>query len=307
MPNKDYTEVDENLKSRLREVPFQPSTLETVDLAIYDYVNESINLRSTTNEGWRKVPIIWVSTERAYQIKHDQNLRDKEGTLILPAVTMHRTAVSKDPAKRGGIQPHLLPTTDIKGQTFEIARRISQEKTAQFANADSNNRMAGNGRVKSKFITSKKNKKIVYEVMSIPIPVWVEISYSITLRAEYQQQMNEMLQPFITRFGNINHFIINRDGHRYESFVQGDFTMNNNVDSMDTEERRYETKIDVKVLGYLMGEGDNQDQPKIAIRENTVEFRIPRERVISGDIPTHGGDGTSTSDKNRSVDGGYRE
>tara|TARA_Y100000593_G_C4306178_1_gene335867 strand:- start:463 stop:1386 length:924 start_codon:yes stop_codon:yes gene_type:complete len=307
MPNRDYTEVDEELRHKLRDVPFQPSTLETIDLAIYNYVDGALNLQSTTNEGWKKVPIIWVSTERAYQIKHDQNLRDQEGTLILPAVTIHRTAVSKDPAKRGGLQPHLLPTTDIKGQTFEIARRINQEKTAEFANAYSDNRMTGNGRVKSKFITRKKNKKVVYEIMSVPIPVWVEISYSIAVRTEYQQQMNELLQPFITRFGNINHFVIKKDGHRYESFVQGEFSMNNNVDSMDAEERRYETKIDVKVLGYLMGEGSNQNQPKIAVRENIVEYRMPRERVMSRDIPRHGGDGTLVTDGNRSVDGGYRE
>ena len=56
-----------------------------------------------------------------------------------------------------------------------------------------------------------------------------------------------------------------------------------------------------------MGEGDNQNEPKIAIRENIVEYRMPRERVIMGDVLRHGGDGITTTDKNRSVDGGYRE
>ena len=39
-----------------------------------------------------------------------------------------------------------------------------------------------------------------------------------------------------------------------------------------------------------MGKGDNQDQPKVVVRENAVEFRMPRERVISGDDPEHDDD-----------------
>ena len=54
---------------------------------------------------------------------------------------------------------------------------------------------------------------------------------------------------------------------------------------LDTpEERKYQTKITIDVLGYVIGEGDNQKNPKIVIRENAVEVKIPREHVILGDI-----------------------
>ena len=36
-------------------------------------------------------------------------------------------------------------------------------------------------------------------------------------------------------------------------------------------------------MGYLLGEGDNDNQPFLSIRENAVDFKIPRERVISRD------------------------
>ena len=45
----------------------------------------------------------------------------------------------------------------------------------------------------------------------------------------------------------------------------------------------FETKVLIKVLGYLTGEGVNRDKPKLAKRETVVEIRISRERVISGD------------------------
>ena len=60
---------------------------------------------------------------------------------------------------------------------------------------------------------------------------------------------------------------------------------------MDGEERKFETSIDIKVLGYLVGEGVNDDRPKFSIRENAVQLRIQRERTIFGDIPEYSGDG----------------
>ena len=60
-------------------------------------------------------------------------------------------------------------------------------------------------------LTSLYNKKVVYETISIPIPTHITVNYSITLRAEYQQQINTMLAPFITRTGNINGFFFEKD------------------------------------------------------------------------------------------------
>ena len=133
----------------------------------------------------------------------------------------------------------------------------------------------------------KKNKKVVYETISMPMPVYLDMVYSITLRAEYQQQMNEMVSPFATLGGHINSFMINRDGHRYEAFVDANFGQANNLSALGEEERQYQSAINVRVLGYLMGEGSNQERPKLIKRQSAVEVKIPREHVFVGDIPKH--------------------
>ena len=53
--------------------------------------------------------------------------------------------------------------------------------------------------------------------------------------------------------------------------------------SLNEDERMFETKVSIKVLGYLIGDGPNRDKPQITIRENAVEVKISRERVIVGD------------------------
>ena len=95
--------------------------------------------------------------------------------------------------------------------------------------------------------------------------------------------MNELVTPFITRPGQINSFLLNRNGHRYEAFVESDFSQSNNTANMGEDNRRFTTEITIRVLGYLIGDGDDQDRPIVRIDENVVELRQPQERVLAGD------------------------
>ena len=60
--------------------------------------------------------------------------------------------------------------------------------------------------------------------------------------------------------------------------------LSNNISSLGTDERSYTTKVSFEVLGYIIGEDPNGERPKVIRRENAVEVKIPRERVIVGDI-----------------------
>ena len=301
--NQIYTGIPEE-KDRLQDLNFSPSTLETVDYAMYDFINDKLSIRTITNKGSEKVPVVWASAERSFQVKNNKEYRDEEGLIILPAITIERTSVVKDLNTRGAYYGDMFPfkSQPEKGGSIVIARRIKQDKTSNFANADANRRYNGSA---PKFVR-KATDKVVYETISIPAIVYADITYKILLRSEYQQQMNDMVLPFITKPGTINSFLINRDGHRYEAFVQSDFAQNNNISSMENEERRFETSIDIKVMGYLVGEGLNQDTPKFSIRENAVQVRIPREHVVLDDPLVTRGPGKD-SKRNVGVDGKYRE
>lgn len=292
------------MPARTQEIPFMPSTLETVDFAIYHWLRDELDLHTTTQDGFEKVPVIWASAERAFQVKRDQELRDLDGTLILPLITIERTSVIKDPTRKGTGWANIPRVNDEKGgsPTITIARRIKQDKTANFANADSWKRVSNNARQsagahsrvnqrnfpkRDNFNRRVDNEKVVYQTISVPMPVYLDITYSIMVKTEYQQQMNDLLTPFMTTTGGINYFTITHDGHRFESFIQPDFTQDNNLANLETEHRKYESKIDIRTLGYIIGEGKNQEQPKVVIRENAVEVKIPRERVFFGEIPDH--------------------
>ena len=266
----------------------QPSTLETIDFALFDFINDKMNNRSTTNEGWKKVPVIWVSSERAFLSKNNKDLRDNDGTLKLPLITIERTSVAKDLNFKGAYYGNPVNFTDpTRGGRISISKRIVKDKTNNFAVADNIKNLDGVRRTPNgqAHFPIKDNKKIVYETLNMPMPVFLTINYVVTVRSQYIQQMNELTTPFATLGGHINSFLIKKDEHRYETFVQSDFALGNNISNLGVDERIYDTKFNFKVLGYIIGEAPNGDRPKIIKTENAVEVKIPRERVILGEIP----------------------
>jgi hypothetical protein len=284
----DSNKKDDTMKQIL---PFEPSTLETIDYSIYNWLTKELDLSCTTNKGFKKVPIVWVAGERANQIKNNKDLRDSEGALIFPIITLQRNGFTKDLSDKGYFYGNVDPVGDKKGGSVTIAREIKQDKTANFLNADSARRYGVNGVVQPtggqiNFPNKKKDKKVVYETITVPMPVYVSVDYTISIRTEYQQQINELIQPFVVNAGGINYrVLLSHQGHRYESFMQSDFSSNNNITELTEETRVYETTVNMKVLGYLIGADSNQKQPFVVRRENAVAVRTPREHVIFGDIP----------------------
>ena len=96
--------------------------------------------------------------------------------------------------------------------------------------------------------------------------------------------MNELLTPMIRSAGSHKRVMIGHNGNAYEAFFDDNYTSANNISNYETNERKYETTFNIKVLGYLIGDGKNQKKPRVARRENPVKVRFPRERVMIGDI-----------------------
>jgi len=279
MPNN----MDGGLKNA-EVIYLQPSNLENIDAAVYEWVDEHLNIGTDTHEGFKKTPVIWVTAERSFQIKNNENLHDSDGALIYPLITVGRTGFTKDRAKKGAIYAPLDPVNDYRGGTIKITKEINQNKTANFANADA---LKARSRRQINFPLPKTRKKTVYKTVSIPIPVYIEVTYEIGLKSYYQGQINQMVSPFITNTGGINYFTLKRNGHFYEAFIQNDFSTSDNINSIGEDERTFESKITIQVLAYLIGDDANEAQPFNVVRENPVQLRFTREKAMIGEKPDH--------------------
>ena len=182
------------MDNKERGLDFKPSTIETIDMAMHKFV-ENMNLHVQTNRGYNVVPLIWVGAERAYQVKNDLTLRDKEGLLILPLMTLERKDISKNPEKSP--IPSNIPDLGTGGY-IPVRRRINQEKTTAFKAAQNSKKSGGStdvgftsdqfpnqrkypAKVASMFDTRPANfkEKVVYETTYVPIPVYISVKYEI--------------------------------------------------------------------------------------------------------------------------------
>mgnify|MGYP003627110014 CR=1 FL=1 len=283
--------------AELKEVSLMPSTIETIDMAMFDWLNESLNVSSMTNKGWEKVPVIWVASERAKQIKDNKSLRDSNGALKLPILTLMRDGISKDSNFKGVAWAHIPQINDPKGGALVVARKINHQKTANFKNAFAKRHHGQYNFPSNKNLT-------VYNTYSVPMPTYVAVTYTVSIRAEYQQQINDILTPFVTKTGQINNFFITKDGHKFEGFIQGDFSQMDNSSNLGSDERSYETSVSIRVLGHLLGDGPNAERPKMAVRENAVQIVQVRERAALKDEPSHIDAAINTG---HSKDGFYKE
>jgi len=284
LPNDfDFAQLPEDRKDfTLKEVGMLASRIEDIDYAMFSWLKEDLNLSTLTNEGYKQTPILWQTPERAFQIKNNKDLRvpddHSSGAITLPVVTIERTGITKDPGNKGSFQAHIFSNRK-NGRTgrMVIAKRIKQDKTRNFAVVGNTRTNTGGSRQK---YFPRENKKVVIETLSIPIPIYVNLDYKIIVKTEYQQQMNDLTQPFMTRTGQINSFVMRRNGHMYEAFIDQGFSQSNNVSNLGEDERQFTSEITIKVLGYLIGEGNNDDRPIVTKEESIVEVAFPRESVV---------------------------
>ena len=85
--------INEELTSR--DVEKFSSTLEDVDFAVFKFVKDRLDLKTSTNKGFKNVPVVWAGSEHAHNIKNDDLSRDLVGQMTLPIISIERTSVKR--------------------------------------------------------------------------------------------------------------------------------------------------------------------------------------------------------------------
>jgi len=67
--NFDFAQLPDKEGFTLEEVGMLASRIEDIDYAITSWLKEDLDLSTITNEGYKRVPVLWQTPERAFQIK----------------------------------------------------------------------------------------------------------------------------------------------------------------------------------------------------------------------------------------------
>ena len=86
LPNNfDFAQLPEKNNFTLKEIGMLASRIEDIDYAIVSWLKEDLDLTTITNEGNKRVPVLWQTPERAFQIKNNHDLRHPvdDGVVLL--------------------------------------------------------------------------------------------------------------------------------------------------------------------------------------------------------------------------------
>jgi len=252
----------------IKEQPFVESSIETMDTAVFDFINNKMNLYTVRNGKSEKVSVLWSSAERAFQLKKQKELRDNSETLKYPLLTVYRESIEKDVE---GFP--FTPGTNA----FAIARRIMPFNTRKFANAVSNKRF---GVQNQKF----DNSKVVYETLYAKNVISALAKYNITIRTSYLVDMNQILNGFLTR-NNYRDIKIENEGHSYYMTFPIEFSFDKISETLQQEERFFETSFIIETRGALFNKPANIDEAVLKTAQNAVNIKFNKERTIVGAIP----------------------
>jgi len=165
---------------------------------------------------------------------------------------------------------------------------VVKDKTQNFQNAAAKR---FTNQTQETFKLPFESSEVVYETLYTGYPVFLNMNYTIKIRTIYIQQLNEILLPFQRFTGGINQFLVEHENHKYEAFIEDDYSISSNASNLGGEEKKFDAEIKIKVLGYVTADGINQDTPFVVSRESPAKIRFTRERSMLSEKNPNNDDG----------------
>lgn len=250
--------------------------IEDVDKALFEELESGIPFVVTMgqNNQTKKVPIIFAAGEKWAQLKNNKPIRDKNGSLILPLITIVRTGIvqsSGDDITGRGINQRVgeitvrkkLDNSDRNYQKLINKIYLKNQQNAavkpqhasepQLTTLNDVGELIDDPTVESGGYLFDSKKNNIYETIVIPTPQFFTANYEITFWCQYIVHMNQLLEILMNSYLQQTQgwMLTTKKGYWFVANVVDDsYTPETNFDEMMGEERFIKYKINVAVPAY---------------------------------------------------------
>ena len=299
--------------------------IEDVDRAVFNLYDKILAFEVTAKEQTTRVPVVFAAGERFALTRRQRPIRDKNNALILPVIAIKRGAIGyKTEAEAGGTPISFRQTTDyvIRKRLAEtdrdyqnIINKLSiknQSNVSSRANFLLNEISPGNSNIPDRFASRRNGTGIsfgsggklafpiddnlnnnIYEIITVPYPIFIQVNYNVVFWCQYMQQMNQMLETMLIKTTGIGREfqMITDKGYKFTAFLQGSFTSNDNFDEYSGDERIVKCSFDIRVPAYILapkhpGLGTPfrsfQSAPTINFEINQINQDVNEKPIIPG-------------------------
>jgi len=259
-----------------------------MDRAMFNLFDKDIKIQVSVAGTEKKVPVVFASGERFAVSQRNKPIRDKNNALILPIIAIHRKKIDHD-ANVGGygsgissrergdlIIKRRLSKKDPNYQNIINQQKIKNQDNVSNTGNFSLSDIAPGNQAEPGTTTTRRNKNNlsktagyptlkpnlngdhIYEVITIPYPKFVKITYSITVWTQYVTHVNKIIETLFANFPSIGHnYQVTTDsGYRFVAYMQTPLNFDDNFTDYSTEERLVKLTFDMDLPGYFVAPQD---------------------------------------------------
>lgn len=245
--------------------------IEDVDKALFTLFDKSIGFSIEAKNKVSQVPVIMAIGERFALVKRRQPIKDKQGALILPLISIRRTGLEQKkwslPLDIGDmIIKKRLDASDRSYQSIinklQLKHQSNMTSVEHFLDS-STKTVANPGTFASRRVTSLRAGDSglgselgtnIFECITIPFPQFYIAKYEIVFWTQYTQHMNTMLETLMASYhAQGEQFRISTDkGYWFVAYVDVDMSPADNFEDMSETERIVKYTFSVTVPAYIV-------------------------------------------------------
>ena len=252
--------------------------VEDLDLAVFNLFDKQIPLYYDLHGEIKKVPVIFATGERFALLRRKQPITDRNGALILPLVSITRSALENVPSK-GIANNQMFPNIITKRISHKDLEYRQQQNIEKLKNVKGES-LSQEGNISLK----PRIEKNIIETIEMPPVKYFGANYEISIWSSFTQQMNKILETIMSAY-TLNpgqQFRLESDkGYKFSAFVDGSISQDTNYNDYTDAERYIKYNMTLNATGYIIA--PNILGGKTALRSfmsaPEVSFSVVEEHV----------------------------
>jgi hypothetical protein len=236
----------------------------------------------------KKPSVIFVSGERFAMIKRLRPLRDKNGSLILPAISIRNIGITQtyeDMCSRGINQTtgeliikRRLDSSDIGYQ--QLINKLNLENINERGTSTRNFTHA------KKEITLAPNfENNIWEIIAIPQPQYITCTYEITFWTTYTDHMNYLVETVISsQLPQVKGFkLTTESGYWFLGTLEDNIENKDNLEDFTDDKRIIRKSFNLNVKTFILPSiGNNKRVPvKRYISAPAISLDVYNQELVS--------------------------
>jgi len=282
------------------EFTIPPCGISDSDIALFNLFDKDIgftirNVASANkNISIKKPFVIFATGERFALTKRLRPPRDKNNTLMLPAISVRRTAVTQtDQDITGRGMNQFTGTITIKRRLAEEDRDyqnfINKEAMKNMDLGDTRRTTGEEGKnvdIVNGGLLSPQLSNNIWEFITIPQPQFFTATYEVVFWTKYVQHMNYLIETYISSFlpQVRGHKLGTEKGYWFMSYTDENFGSQENFEEFTEDKRIVRYSFTVNVKGFILA--PNHETNKVPVRRWISSPNIVFDSFPNGEMIT---------------------